>query len=379
MTEAALKPGWKLVKISDCCEQISNRIINPSESGYERFVGLEHMQTREVTIRDWGKTADVTSTMKEFKAGDVLVARRNVYLERAGTVDFNGVCSGDAIVLRAHDEPCLPELLPFILNTDQFWAYANSQADGSMSKRLSVARLLDYEFPLPPLDEQRRIAQMLSSVEENINALQNAHHSATTLWRSISANEFNRVLNSPVEKLDNHYSIVNGQVDPQDNKYAGFTLIAPNHIEGGTGNLLKLETAREQGAISGKYLFDEGAIIYSKIRPNLKKVVIAPCRGLCSADMYPLIPEPTLRKEYLLEILLSDKFTLFAVSLSMRTGMPKLNRDQLSRYKCVIPSLAQQDKYLKFTRGARNAREEISDRLNKANQIKMVIFQEVWG
>lgn len=146
------------------------RVDNPAESGYDRFVGLEHLEPGEASIRNWGSTTEVISSMKLFKAGDILVGRRNVYLRRAAKADFDGVCSGDAIVLRPHDGACLPELLPFILSTNSFWQYALSQADGTMSKRITVKRLMTYEFALPPMEEQRRIVQVLTSVERCLEA-----------------------------------------------------------------------------------------------------------------------------------------------------------------------------------------------------------------
>jgi type I restriction enzyme, S subunit len=83
-----------------------------------------------------------------------------------------------------------------------------------------------------------------------------------------------------------------GQVDPTNTRYHSRTLIAPNHIESGTGRVLMMETVEEQQAISGKYLVSAGEIIYSKIRPALNKLCIAPEDGLCSADMYPLKVHP---------------------------------------------------------------------------------------
>ena len=110
--------------------------------------------------------------MKLFETGDVIVARRNVYLRRAARAGFDGVCSGDGIVIRGNPEVCLPELLPFLLNTDSFWNYVTSQANGTMSKRITVKRLLSYEFALPQLQEQQRIADMLLAAEASKEAAQ---------------------------------------------------------------------------------------------------------------------------------------------------------------------------------------------------------------
>lgn len=377
MSESNLKAGWKAWRFEQMAFEVKDRIGRPVDSGLERYVGLGHLDTGSLKIWRWGSTSDVEKQKLLFKKGDIIFGRRNAYLRRIAVADFEGVCSAHAMVLRAHEDVVLSEFLPFFMQTDRFWETALKVSAGSMSPTINWRNIAKEEFFLPPLEEQRRIVRILSAIEEYLTLLADAHEKTTTLWRSISAKEFNDIAKAELEELDTHYSIVSGQVDPKVEQYADLPLIAPNHIEQRTGVLLDMETAREQNAISGKYLFSSGAVIYSKIRPNLVKVIIAPCKGLCSADMYPLVPSPTIRKEYLLEILLSDKFTQFAVSGSMRTGMPKLNRDFLSRYRCKVPGLKEQDQYLEIALAARSAREEISNRITRTDEIKSDILQEV--
>lgn len=160
------KSQWKKVLLSDVAEEISTRIDNPSEAGYNRFVGLEHLIPGHLKVINWGSTENLISSMKAFSAGDTLFARRNVYLKRASMAGFDGLCSGDAIVLREREDRMVHGFLPLILNTNQFWDYAIANADGSMSKRINVKTLLRYEFSLPPADEQRRIAEILWTADE---------------------------------------------------------------------------------------------------------------------------------------------------------------------------------------------------------------------
>lgn len=147
-------------KMSDVAVEVNDRENNPANSQYERFVGLEHYVSGEVIIRNYGSAQNVESTMKVFQSGDVLVARRNVYLKRAATVDFDGLTSGDSIVLRAKN-PIIGRILPFVLNTDEFWDFADQYSDGTMSKRLSPTTLMTYEFDLPNDDELESFADLL--------------------------------------------------------------------------------------------------------------------------------------------------------------------------------------------------------------------------
>lgn len=137
-------------------------------------------------------------------------------------------------------------------------------------------------------------------------------------------------------------SLPTGQVDPTKGPYPSWPLIAPDHIEGETGRTLRWETAEEQGAISGKYHFLPGDVLYSKIRPYLRKATLADREGLCSADMYPLRANSQLDPRFLLAVVLGQEFTRFAISVSERSGLPKINRQELGEYYLALPPLEYQ-------------------------------------
>ncbi|MEK4272540.1 restriction endonuclease subunit S [Paenibacillus sp. FSL R7-0026] len=146
--------------LGDVVKVISKRVDNPSNCEYDKFVGLEHYVSGEIEIKKYGDTSLLKSAMKVFKSGDILIARRNVYLKRASIVNFDGITSGDSIVLRTEDN-LLRRIIPFILNTDDFWGYAEKFSDGTMSKRLSPKVLLEYEFSLPEKDKQEKLSELL--------------------------------------------------------------------------------------------------------------------------------------------------------------------------------------------------------------------------
>ena len=149
--------------LSDIVTVVSEHIANPSTSEYDIFVGLEHYDAGEPVITRYGSTAQLESSVKHFNEGDILVARRNVYLKRAGVVKFEGVTSGDSIVLRVKDER-YKAIIPFLLNTEEFWDYAEQNSDGTMSKRLAPDVLLEYECDIP--DNHKEIADKLWAAYE---------------------------------------------------------------------------------------------------------------------------------------------------------------------------------------------------------------------
>ena len=159
-----------MYKLKDFAQDISVAIKDAQSSPFDRFVGLEHYDSGEPVITRYTDKSLLSSSVKEFRKNDILIARRNVYLKRAGIAFFDGLTSGDSIVLRIYDD-CESRtgiskqdairIIPFILNSNVFWAYANKHADGMNSKRISKEMLYDYEFDLPPLAEQKVLAEKL--------------------------------------------------------------------------------------------------------------------------------------------------------------------------------------------------------------------------
>lgn len=162
-------------QLQDFANPISVAVTNPSQSGYSRFVGLEHYDSGELVVKRYSGTELLTTTAKAFETNDILIARRNVYLKRAGIVFFDGITSGDTIVLRIKNDcesttgvpkDLAQRIIPIVLNSEHFWIYANKHADGMNSKRISKEMLLTYEFELPSLEEQRVLADKLWAAYE---------------------------------------------------------------------------------------------------------------------------------------------------------------------------------------------------------------------
>ena len=187
------KSTWKLTKLGELLDDISKRVDNPSKSAYERFVGLEHFISGDIKIKNWGTTENLTSSTKAFKAGDILFARRNAYLRRASLVDFDGCCSGDAFVLRENHDKVVPGFLAFCMNSNALWDFANKNAAGTMSKRVKWRDLANYEFLLPPKDQQAQMAKLLWAMDEVIEREREVLGKLKTqlnsfIWQSFTSN-----------------------------------------------------------------------------------------------------------------------------------------------------------------------------------------------
>lgn len=159
------------MKFSSVITLSTSRTADPASAGIDRFVGLEHIEPENLHIRSWGNVADGTTFTNTFKRGQVLFGKRRAYQRKVAVADFDGVCSSDIYVFESKDpNVLLPELVPFILQSEGFYQYAVKTSAGSLSPRTNWSHLANYEFPLPPVDEQRRIADLLWAADDAISS-----------------------------------------------------------------------------------------------------------------------------------------------------------------------------------------------------------------
>ncbi|MFL4340658.1 restriction endonuclease subunit S, partial [Pseudomonas aeruginosa] len=158
-----LKPGWKVWRFDQLATNVNVRIDNPSESGMEHYVGLEHLDADSLKIRRWGTPDDVEATKLMFKKGDIIFGRRRAYQRKLGVAEFDGICSAHAMVLRAKPDVVLPAFLPFFMQSDLFMSRAVEISVGSLSPTINWKTMAVQEFVLPPLEEQQRAVHFLSA------------------------------------------------------------------------------------------------------------------------------------------------------------------------------------------------------------------------
>ena len=242
---------------------------------------------------------------------------------------------------------------------------------------------------VPPLETQRRIARYLDEKTARIDGLiekkrvlldRLAEKRQALITRAVTKG---LDPNAPMKRsniewlgdIPAHWSLIpfkwrcqvqSGQVDPKEPGYAELMLIAPDHIESGTGRVYGVTSAEDQGAISGKYLCPEGSVLYSKIRPALRKVALNDAECLCSADMYAIDPGRDFVREYLFYFLLTDAFTSYAELESLRVAMPKVNREALGAFPIPVPGIAEQREIASFCEATDRNHQEARDKIRES-------------
>jgi type I restriction enzyme S subunit len=236
----------------------------------------------------------------------------------------------------------------YYLQSEDFLGKLHALSSGTAQKNVGPTHLKTLDVPLPPLAEQQRIVGLLDEAFEGLatakaNAEKNLQNARALFESHLQAVFTQRGPGWVEKKLSEVCAITSTLVDPRKEEFLDLTHVGAGNIESQTGVFVDLKTAREEGLISGKFLFDETVVLYSKIRPYLMKVARPDFAGLCSADMYPLSPFPKeITRDYLFHLLLSKTFTDYAVLGSARAGMPKVNREHLFEFKTWLPDLKKQ-------------------------------------
>lgn len=164
------RSGWRRVRFGDVVTNAKETLKDPVGAGLDRVVALEHIEPGSLQLSGWQDAADGTTFTRRFRAGQTLFAKRRAYQRKVAFAEFDGVCSGDILAFEAKPDELLPELLPFIVQSDAFFEYALRTSAGSLSPRTKWQDLATWEFDLPPLDEQGRIASLMWAVERAARA-----------------------------------------------------------------------------------------------------------------------------------------------------------------------------------------------------------------
>ncbi|MCB1634849.1 MAG: restriction endonuclease subunit S [Xanthomonadales bacterium] len=310
--------------------------------------------------RDFYDIADSACNRKAYK-GDIVYNMMRMWQGAQGVAPEDCMVSPAYVVLKPRKEVCA-EFFAYFFKLPQSLQVLTATSRGLTKDRLRLyfddfARM---RMSAPDHNEQRRIASCLASMDElilaegqKLDALKDHKkglmqqlfpREGETLPR-LRLPEFQNAGDWERKPLAELVEVASGQVDPKEEPYCRLLHVGGENIESRTGDLQNLKSAREDAVISGKYLFDETYVLYSKIRPALNKVAVPTFSGVCSADIYPIRPSSSeLIRAHLLYLLRSESFVTYAVRNSERGKIPKINREALLAYFASVPKPAEQQR-----------------------------------
>ena len=284
-----------------------------------------------------------------------------------------------------------PSFTNALLDTQQFETEIAKNL-GATINQITTGNFKKMIFNFPEIDERLRIGDFFNQLDNTIALHQRKLEKSKALKSAYLSEMF------PAEgerkpkrrfagftddweqrKWSETVDISTEMVNPKTGEYDSLPHIGPGNIESFTGRILdNVKSVKEDNLISGKFHFYPGDVIYGKINPQLGKYAMVDFEGLASADSYVLNTKNGVSQTFLFTILQGTSFYKYSVSVSMRTGMPKINRDELNQYSYSAPSVVEQEKIGHFFKQLDDTIALHQHKLEKLQNIKQAYLNELF-
>lgn len=397
-----MKKNWEIKKLGEICD-FGNGLWTGKKPPFINVGVIRNTNfTKEGTLDDTDivflEVEQSQFAKRKLKFGDIIleksgggpkqpVGRVIVFNKKEGNYSFSNFTS----VLRVNNQ----QQVDFTyLHRFLFFSYISGVTETMQSHSTGIRNLKfddykDIEVPIPLFPEQQRIVALLNEAftaiakakaiaEQNFK---NARELFESYLQSVFANKGE---GWEEKSLGEVCEISSKLIDPRKSDFQDLLHIGGGNIVSKIGTLIDLKTAKEEKLISGKFLFDESMVLYSKIRPYLMKIVKCEFVGLCSADIYPLATfKDAMIRDFLYYLLLTDKFTEYAIQGSQRAGMPKVNRDHLFEYRFHLPPISEQKtivhKLDALSAETKKLETIYQQKLNDLEELKKSILQKAFN
>ncbi len=368
------RSGWKRVRFGDVVRQLKEQ-VDPEADGIERYVAGEHMETENVHIRKWGTVGDGylgPAFIRGFRKGQVLYGSRRTYLKKVAVAEWDGVTANTTFVLEAVEGKLLQELLPWLMLSDRFTNHSVAESKGSTNPYINFPDIAKFEFELPPLDQQRRIAEILWSVDEAVTANGKIERACVDLVESTAKNAVFPFGYSPSRsELDARYhrrykalragelyGVASGNGEPSASGNGSVLYFKVNDFNINDDELFIARggTLFDPEVNPKVRIFPPGTVIFPKRGASifLNKVGVTRRAVALDPNLMGVVPnERVIRSEYLYWLIKLTEIGRIADT----TSLPQLNHKHLLPLVFPVPSLETQDEFLTHVERLRAAQK----------------------
>ena len=373
------------IKLCDICDFQGGSQPPKDEWSFEPRDGyIRMLQIRDFTQgeRVTPEYIKITKTTKVCKADDILIARYGASLGKILT-GLSGAYN--VAIMRTIPNTKLLEkkYLYYYLKSSTFQTFLLNIGNRAAQAGFNKKDLEELRIPNISREAQCEIVSILERVEAIISTRQQQLQKLDDLVKARFVELFGDLKSNPMEwpvVPFTEFAKIDGNMTTDYEKYADYPHIGIDSIEKGTGALKGYRTVREDGVISGKYIFTPQHIIYSKIRPNLNKVALPDFEGLCSADAYPILPNHSNCNRVFLAIALrSEYFLEYILQFSSRTNLPKVNRKEITGFRMPLPPLKLQEQFAAFVEQTDKSKAVIQEALDEAQLLFVSLMQKYFG
>ena len=311
----------------------------PTEEDKDTYIGLEHLDSDCLYVTRWGADAAPTGEKLLMKKGDVLFGKRRAYQRKVGIAPFDGIFSAHGMVLRPNEEIIDKDFFPFFISSDQFMERAVRISVGGLSPTINWKDLRVQEFTLPPIEEQRILADKLWAAYR----LKESYKKLLTATQEMVKSQFiemykDLLVNGKIEDLVDRKiaSVKKSYHDSDEIEYIDISSI--DNISNTIVETTKYEVSNAPSR--AQQCVKKGDILVSTVRPINRNIAVV-TRGLhnlvASTGFCVLRPKEEYR-EYLLSIVKSDAYTEHMCDKASGGLYPAVNNGDVFSYGIHIPN-----------------------------------------
>ena len=374
----------RVVKLTDVCDFQGG--TQPPKSVWKKdfeegYIRMLHIRDFTQPEKDNVEYIPLKNTLKTCEELDILIGRYGASIGKICT-GLAGAYNVALVKTKPDLEKVNRDFLLHLLKGGSFQNFILNIGGRAAQAGFNKGDLENFHFTLPPLDQQKKIAAILDAADTYRQKSKALITKYDELTQSLFLDMFgNPVANPKGWETKSFEEMVkfDTKMTKDFNKYGDLPHVGIRNIEKNTGKISGCISANEEGLTSGKYLFDNRHIIYSKIRPNLNKVALPNFEGLCSADSYPLLPiEGRANRIFIAFLLRSDSFVDFILQHSTRTNIPKANRAQMKLYRGIAPSIKLQNQFAERVQAIEAQKEQAQASLVQAENLFNSLLQRAF-
>lgn len=382
------KKQWAQKRIADLAIEVKEKLPNLSQYEDYKFIRPEDLEIGEYFVKSFRSTEDVKSGKRCYE-NDILFARRSVsiaqFKRRSCVLRFDGICSDELTVIREQEDKIAQGFLNLILNTNSLWDYGISRSGGSVSKRIKWQDLKEYQFKLPPKEEQESILNLFLTLETQIQQTEAQEENLRGLKRQLLRDlfsekfEFGNLLtkNDFEEKtFDEVADQISKRIDPGKSEleiYVGLEHLDPD-------NLTIKRTGVPADVKGTKLLIWKEDIIFGKRRAYQRKVAVSHFDGICSAHSMVLrAKKDIIEKDFLPFFMQSDAFMNRAVQISEGSLSPTIKWKVLKTQRFFFPKKEKQKRLITLFKSFDKNIELLNSQTQTLKQLKQKLLDEILG
>jgi type I restriction enzyme, S subunit len=328
----------------------------PTNSDKNTYLGLEHLDSGNLTVTRFGSDVAPIGEKLIMKKGDVLFGKRRAYQKKVAIAPFDGIFSAHGMVLRPKEQVVCKDFFPLFISSDYFLDAAIKISVGSLSPTINWSALKELEFELPSITQQQQLSKILWAATETKNSYKMLLLLTEKLVMSRFVEMFGNVLSNDrkwaTEQLDKvaPTKAFQGDIESEDEKY---WLLNLDMIEAQTGKIISKNMVHVEEISNSTIAFSTDNVLFSKLRPYLNKVVIPDQSGYATTELLPLLPDKcVLNTLFFVELLRGNEFLKYIQEKVAGTKMPRVQMDVLKNFPIILPPLSLQNRFAEFVKQA---------------------------